>query len=116
MRKYVMAALAVAGLMTAVEAKADDFIGFGVGNSLCYTVENGSAADLKAADDWILGYWSGLNSAQPVNSAASRTGYDTNAVLLASAVDKVCQNHPTWTLSYAVSSVYTATLSRETGN
>jgi hypothetical protein len=112
MTKYVMAALAVAGLVTAVEAKANP-VGFGVGNSLCYTIEHGSAADAKAAADWALGYWSGLNAAQPANSTAERTGYDTNTDLLTGAFDKACANNPTWTLDTAVYSVYMATLSRE---
>jgi hypothetical protein len=93
--------------MTTTSAHAGDSLAFG-GFDMCRDVTNPMSqalSDMQA--QWVFGYWSGLNSAMPVQYSFTGEKVDSNAIWQAVLVE--CRRNPRQALATATQSVYWAT-------
>lgn len=95
----------VAGILLAISATpvfADQFIVVGIGRSSCATWASNSDYQ-NWGDMWVLGFWSGSNSTNPVNQ---KVGESTDALGVIASVKKVCLEDPAEKLATAATIAY----------
>lgn len=74
----------------------------GFGNLSCATWLS-TSANRQQGNDWLLGFWSGING---YGSPGGIVGHTTDSLGIISEVKKVCNNEPSLALIYATARTY----------
>ena len=95
----IAALIAAATIVSAPTPAAGQFWQIGGTQSCATWLAN--EPNKQTGSHWILGYWTGLNSA-----LGSATGHTTDTLGIIGEVEKACEEAPSESVIMAVSSVY----------
>ena len=101
MKRKIVLAAALLNFSTQAFGKATLF---GKGATSCATAMNPQTKMESRA--WVLGFWSGLNSAASMDRKNGAVGDSTDALGVIGEVELECANNPSQVLAQAVFNVY----------